>query len=77
VSPLNPVNVVLNTDGTLTLSFQGMSGVNYALEAASNLVPPINWQVVATQAAGSNGLWQFTDTGTSNFPARFYRSTLP
>ena len=74
--PLTPVAIARNAGG-LTLTFNGIPGVNYVLEAATNLHPPVTWQVVATQTAGTNGLWQFTDTGVSNYPSKFYRTTLP
>jgi hypothetical protein len=61
-------------DGSVTLNFMGMPGSNYWVEAATNLTPPVNWIPLSTNVAGTNGLWQFTDTQATNILQRFYRT---
>jgi hypothetical protein len=58
--------------GTNVLTFLGTPNFNYALELATNLVPPVNWQPQATNAAQVNGWLIFTNV-TSQSPA-FYRT---
>jgi hypothetical protein len=62
------------SNGSLTLNFTGIPNSIYWVEAATNLAPPANWTPISTNTAGSNGQWQFTDTQTTNFPQRYYRS---
>jgi hypothetical protein len=54
--------------------FTGVPGSSYVLVAATNLLPPIVWQPVATNVADPNGVWTFTDTNVLANPARFYRA---
>jgi polygalacturonase len=63
-----------NSDGSLTLDFTGIPDSSYWVEAATNLAPPVNWTTISTNVAGSNGLWQFTDTQSINYLWRFYRT---
>jgi hypothetical protein len=37
------------------------------------LQPVIQWTPIVTNAADTNGAWQFTDSQTENFSQRFYR----
>jgi hypothetical protein len=62
---------------TVQLQYNGMPGSNYVLQVATNLASPANWQPLATNAAGVNGVGTFTDTNTLSTPARFYRLGLP
>ena len=68
------VSGVTVSNGSVILNFTGMPGSNYWVEAATNLTPPVNWIPLSTNAAGANGLWQFTDTQATNFTQRFYRT---
>jgi len=43
------------------------------LETTTNLLFPGGWQPVATNAAVTNGVLQFTDPQAASFPQRFYR----
>jgi len=70
-------SILPNSDGSLTLNFAGGAGQPYLLQAATNLIPPIAWQTLSTNVAGIDGTWQFTDTNTPAYPARFYRSVSP
>jgi hypothetical protein len=53
----------------------GTPGWPYVLLVATNLLPPVNWQPLVTNAADAGGNWSFTDTNTAN-PAQFYRAML-
>ena len=69
--------MVPNLDGSATLSFSGGAGETYLVQAATNLMPPVVWQTLSTNVAGTNGTWQFTDAGATNCPMRFYRARTP
>jgi hypothetical protein len=56
------------------LTCAGTPGVTYYIQATTSLTPPIQWTVVSTNVAGTNGQFQFMDSGCSNYPARFYRA---
>ena len=58
--------------GTNVLTFLGTPNFNYALERATNLVPPIVWLSLVTNPAAANGYLIFTDV-TSLSPV-FYRT---
>jgi hypothetical protein len=75
--PPSITGILPNVDGSVTLSFAGGVGQNYLLQATTNLTPPVVWQTLSTNAAGTDGTWQFTDTNTFSYPARFYRSASP
>jgi len=55
----------------------GVPGCSYVLQSATNLAPPINWQPVWTNVAGTNGNWAFTNTSISTPRTRFFRVTGP
>jgi len=59
--------------GPVQLSFTGIPGNQYQIQYADSLVNP-NWQVLATQAADSYGVCQFTDLSPTNTTARYYRA---
>jgi len=75
VVPATPVTIVThdNGDGTVTLTFTGTPGVQYALQASDNLVIPA-WANISTNTAGADGHWSFTES-TSSHSIRFYRSS--
>jgi hypothetical protein len=56
--------------------FNGTPGYFYALQTATNLIGPANWQAFITNAADSNGNWTFIDSNSVASPARFYRAML-
>jgi hypothetical protein len=67
-------NVSVAAGGTPPLPIQlQMTGVPlhpYVLLASTNLS---NWSPLATNLAGTDGLWFFTDFQSTNLPRRFYR----
>jgi hypothetical protein len=56
-------------NGTFQLTFSGVPGNSYVLQASTNLV---NWTSLSTNNAPTN-LFKWVDPGASNFPSRFYR----
>lgn len=70
------VSISNKINGILSLNLTGLPGVNYVLQSATNLTPPINWLPVLTNTTDTNGLWQFTDTNL-NSAQKFYRATTP
>ena len=66
--------VTTNGTGGLQLSFaEPATNARYILEASSDLVC---WtKLMARTSAGGTAL--FTDTGTTNYPKRFYRLQVP
>ena len=68
--------IICNQDSSVTISFAGGANTNL-VQVSTNLSSSAFWQTVSTNVAGTNGLWQFTDTNASNYPFRFYRSATP
>lgn len=73
----NITGTVVNEDGSVTLNFAGVPSYTYWLEVATNLVPPVDWEPISTNAAGTNGLWQFIDAQATNVSQKFYRVVQP
>ena len=62
------------TSGSIALSLAGVPGSTNWLRATTNLSAPfLQWQVIATNVAGPDGLFQFIDPKTQKVPERFYR----
>ena len=73
--PTNSVaGAVVNSDGSVTLSFVGVPDYTYQVEVTADLTPPAVWTTISTNTADVSGLWQFTDTQATNYPQGFYRS---
>jgi hypothetical protein len=74
VAPLVPPNITTGglNGSSFSLSFMAQPGIQYVVEQATNLTPPVIWQTVAT-VYGQGKLAQVTDTGATN-AARFYRA---
>jgi beta-xylosidase len=64
-------SIVQNPDSSMTMYFANNPGSTNILQTAPDLS---TWQIISTNRADLNGLWQFTDTNASLFPAQFYRS---
>jgi uncharacterized repeat protein (TIGR03803 family) len=69
-------NIVLNPNGSVTLSFVGGPNSTNIVQANGDLALPGAWQDVSTNVADGSGEWQFTETNTTSSP-RFYRSYAP
>ena len=58
--------------GGLLLQLSGGYGLTYVLEGSLDLVSGV-WLPLVTNVVGPDGVWQFTDSGVTNHPVRFYR----
>jgi len=65
---------IVNSDGSLKLSFVSRPDSTNVVLSTTNLGPPILWQALATNVAGGDGDWEYTDTNAASWQARFYRS---
>jgi hypothetical protein len=74
--PLTITSIVLLPDGNPRITFVGIPGRTYVIEATANLAAPV-WVAIGTNAAGTNGLFTFTDLDATNYPSRFYRTAMP
>src|SRR5262249_10601173 len=66
----NHTPITRRPNGNMLLEFLGEPGVAYTVEASADLT---SWQTLATQFASAHGLLEFLDSGTADFPQRFYR----
>jgi hypothetical protein len=71
-SRVGPLTALAANNGTVVLTLAGAPNSSYILQTATNLIPPVQWQSIFTNAADANGVWQFTDTNLSN-AQEFYR----
>lgn len=69
--------VSLSGGNVFSLTAEGTVGETGVLLAATNLVPPVMWQRVQTNIAGTNGIFNFSDAPALDFPRRFYRVVAP
>ena len=73
---MSAISITESTLGAVSIGMTGISGANYVLQTATNLLPPIQWLPVLTNAADTNGVCQFTDTNLIS-AQKFYRVTTP
>jgi hypothetical protein len=64
-------------NGTALISFAGIPNRTYLIQATTNLTPTIIWSTISTNTAGTNGLFQYNDLDSTNFPVRYYRTATP
>jgi subtilisin-like proprotein convertase family protein len=62
-------------DGSVTATFHGTPGGQYLVQVTDDL-KSIPWSTIATNIAGTNGLWSFTES-TTNHAQRFFRAASP
>jgi Regulator of chromosome condensation (RCC1) repeat len=62
------------TNGNFSLTLNGVPGRNHVIEAATNLTPPVIWTPMTTNLTGTNGVFNYTNSSTTNFPKRFFRA---
>jgi hypothetical protein len=75
LSPLlNIGSANLGPGGSLALSFAGLSNATYRVWASTNLSI---WTVLGYATQSLAGAFQFSDTGVTNLPAKFYRVSCP
>ena len=66
-------SIQISTNGTMTVTFKGVPGTQYVVQATSSLNSPIQWLNVSTNTAGSaNGLWTYTES-MAGHSQRFFR----
>jgi hypothetical protein len=76
-SSVTLVGMAVNkTNNTATATFLGAAGATYLVQASTNPASPASWLTLATNIAGADGRWTYTDAVT-NLPRRFYRSATP
>jgi len=61
-------------DGSKKITFAGIPGYNYIVQASTNIT---SWIPVSTNTAGTNGLFIYIDSSAMNYPSRYYRSVSP
>jgi len=77
-APAATITAITNLpDASKQLTGQGLSNLNYAIQGATNLNAPITWSNLGNASANGSGIFQFTDTNASLYPARFYRVASP
>jgi hypothetical protein len=75
---LQPHNFQISTlpDGTVKLDFAGIPNFTYLIQATLDLGMP-SWTTIATNTAGTNGLFEYIDLDATNHPTRYYRTATP
>ncbi len=70
------LSVTTNTvNGSLVWQLTGESGYAYGIQASTNLIST-NWTDIA-ELVNTNGVVQFYDQDSTNYPMRFYRVYMP
>ncbi|MGD0251475.1 MAG: choice-of-anchor tandem repeat GloVer-containing protein [Verrucomicrobiota bacterium] len=74
VLPATITGIIINPDGSATLSFLGSPNSTNVIQATTVLGPSASWQNISTNTADTGGSWQFTDPTANQLPLQFYRS---
>jgi hypothetical protein len=61
----------------MRITFAGIPGREYIVQATDDLTPPVVWDPISTNIAGVNGLWSVDDLSSTNYVNRFYRTVAP
>jgi autotransporter-associated beta strand protein len=72
--PVTVTSVALLGNRTVQMNFAGTPGYVYLIEAATSLTSPIDWMTLSTNAADTNGFFNFIDVNAANFDELFYRT---
>lgn len=78
--PMMPPQVLsLNVlgDPVAVVHCSGTPGATYLIQATTNLAVLSSWTTIGTNVAGTNGLFNFADLGSTNYRCRFYRASTP
>jgi hypothetical protein len=59
------------SDGQFRLLLTGEAGIDYLIEASTNL---LDWVPLATNTVGALGTWEFANLEATNYAQRFYRA---
>ncbi len=76
-SLLPPRNFTVDSTTTmnqLLLQLTGSPDSEYILQATTNLIPPVIWQPVLTNASDENGNWSTIITNPPGVPIEFFRA---
>jgi hypothetical protein len=60
------------SDGKATVTFAGIPGLLYYIQASTDLV---NWVDLGSVTAGPTGVIQFTDVNAGQYAVRYYRTS--
>jgi len=73
---LNAISQGMLNDGSFSADFQGVAGLQYTVDRATNIEGP--WEVNYTNlTADSNGFFQLNDPNLPPVELRFYRTRYP
>jgi hypothetical protein len=72
---LNIVSIRTGSGGSVVLTFVGIPGLTYAVQAKDSLNEGVPWVTLAQLVAGPNGHFTYTDTAPT--PTRYYRAVGP
>jgi uncharacterized repeat protein (TIGR03803 family) len=74
VLPATITGIIINLDGSATLSFLGSPNSTNVIQSTADLTSGL-WQNISTNTADPvTGIWNFTDTTASQSSLQFYRS---
>ncbi len=79
-TPTPPVldQAVVLSDGSVQIGFTNVPGTAFSVLASTDPTQPLGaWSLLGAVTELSAGQYQFTDSGATNFPARFYRVASP
>jgi hypothetical protein len=71
------ISISHNANMSITINLLTAPNVSSRVWTATNLLPPVVWQTLYANIAGSNGASQSIDTNTNQNPVRFYRCSTP
>jgi uncharacterized repeat protein (TIGR03803 family) len=64
----------VSSNGSFTTVFSGTPNSTNFIQMATNLVPPIVWQTIATNVADANGHWQMANPNVYRYSQQYYRA---
>jgi hypothetical protein len=75
VLPLNPPQLQspVMASNAFQFQFTAQAGAYYYIQVATNLAPPVYWQVLQTILNSTGGVCQISDSGAVGNATRFYR----
>ncbi len=67
------VTELYRSNGTSTITLNGIPGQTYYVQAATNLIHP-DWNIICTNTAAQDGSFSTTDPESASYSARYYRA---
>jgi hypothetical protein len=74
VAPPTMLAVSVAGDPVARINCSGTPGATYLIQATTSLRNASSWTTIATNVAGPNGLFTYTDSDATNYPCRYYRA---